>query len=51
MKTYDVMKMGKGFYVDARIGGRLVEKSFFSKEEDLKTKINTLRADGYVESK
>lgn len=51
MKTYNVVKFGKGAYIDARIGGRIVERGYYKKDEDIVAKINELRTAGYEESK
>ena len=51
MKTYNVVKFGKGGYVDTRIGGRAENRQYCKNQTELKNRIKELKADGYVESK
>ena len=51
MKTYNVVKFGKGGYIDTRIGGRAESKAYYKTQTELKNRIKELKAGGYVESK
>ena len=51
MKTYNVIKFGKGAYIDTRIGGRMVNRTYYKTQIAVKAKIKELRAEGYEESK
>lgn len=51
MKTYNVVKFGKGAYIDTRVGGRMIDRAYYKTQVAVKAKIKELRAEGYEESK
>ena len=51
MKTYNIVKLGKGAYLDIRIGGRMTSKEYYKTLKDLNEEVKKLRAQGYIESK
>lgn len=48
MKTVNVVKFGKGYYVSTRLGGRMVGHEFYKTKKDAAERIKALKKDGYT---
>lgn len=51
MKTLEMVKLGKGWYVTARINGRALSHEYFKTAKDANARAKALKADGYIASK
>lgn len=48
MKTMDIVKFSKGYYLTTRYGGQAQAREFFKNEDDLKARQKMLKSLGYV---
>ena len=48
MKTINVMKFGKGYYVSARLGSRMVSHEYFKTKKATMERVNNLKKEGYT---
>lgn len=48
MKTIDLVKFGKGYYVSTRISGRMMTHEFFKTKKDTEDRVKALKKQGYV---
>ena len=51
MKTLDLIKFGKGYYVNARYNGHTVINEFHKTAKDANARVKELKAEGWVLSK
>ena len=51
MKTLNVIKMNKNYYLDARINGRLIIHEAYSDTKEMEERKAALMNQGYIESK
>lgn len=51
MKTLEMVKLGKGWYVTARINGRALSHEYFKTSKDANARAKALKAEGYIFSK
>ena len=47
MKTISIVKFGKGYYVSARLSGRMVGHEFYKTKKDAEERIKALKKEGY----
>lgn len=50
MKTLDIVKMPKGFYLTTRLGGRATNREYFKTKTALTARIKELKKEGYAEA-
>ena len=50
MKTLDIVKMSKGFYLTIRFGGRALNREWFKTYTALTARVNELKKEGYAET-
>ena len=48
MKTISIVKFGKGYYVSARLCGRMVSHEYFKTKKETMERINNLKKEGYT---
>ena len=48
MKTISIVKFGKGYYLSARLSGRMMSHEFFKTKRAIFERIAELEHDGYV---
>lgn len=50
MKTVEMIKWGKGYYVTTRFQGRAIVREFIKTKTDALTRVKELKKEGYVEA-
>ena len=48
IKTIDIVKLGKGFYVTTRINGRAREREYCKTAREKEARVKALKAEGYT---
>lgn len=48
MKTMDIVKISKGYYLTTRYGGQAQAREFFKNKKDLEARQKALKTLGYV---
>lgn len=48
IKTIDIVKLGKGFYVTTRINGRAREREYCKTVREKEARVKALKAEGYT---
>lgn len=48
MKTYETVKLGKGFYVTTRINGRATAREWCKTAREKEARVKELKAKGYT---
>lgn len=49
MKTYEMLKWGKGYYVATRVNGRAYNREWFKTKTTAAARVKVLKGSGYVE--
>jgi len=50
MKTMDIVKMPKGFYLTTRYGGMALGREYFKTKTALNARVKELKKEGYAEA-
>ena len=50
MKTIEIVKMPKGFYLTTRYGGRALNREYFKTKTALTARVKELKQEGYTEA-
>ena len=51
MKTIDIVKLTKGFYLTTRYGGQALNREYFKTKTALDARVKTLKGEGYIIAK